>query len=96
MATLDGGRGESKQIWLSLSSSPCLSMLVWVHLLVARTLLMQTQEQREAAPWKGEKVNIQTLGSAAGSSGTCQRQDLDPIGMYIIAGNLTDYPKVTP
>lgn len=83
MASLGGGRGESKQIWLSLSSSLCLSMLVWVHLLVARTLLMQSQEQREAASWKGEKVNIQTLGSAPGSSDTHQRL-LGPMGCTFV------------
>lgn len=36
MASLGGGMGESKQIWVSLSHSPCLSLLVCVHLLVAR------------------------------------------------------------
>lgn len=52
MASLGGGRRENKQILLSLSGSPCLSVLVWVHLLVARTLLMQSQQQSEAAPWE--------------------------------------------
>lgn len=89
--------GDSKQIWLPLSRSPCLTLLASSGSFLSSNNFTNAKLTAERGCPRlvlcgGEDLNTKPLDPSGGSSDTHQRH-LDPIGMYVTAGNQTDYSK---